>query len=176
MGRDRWVGGWLVLVGVGMLGVWTALFATGSVDEPFPSFLFHLAAEAGTALLALAAGIGSLRGRPAARGPSVLALGAVTCAAGGASGFYLAGGDAAAAGVLGALSALSAGLAFLPAPRVERLVRFGTGLCLYAVLNAAALFAEAGNQAMVGLHVAAFALLAWREATDLTRTAPPGSG
>jgi hypothetical protein len=53
-----------IVIGVGMLGMWTMFFVSGSVPEVRTApiaLAFHLAAEAATALTLIAAGIGVAR-------------------------------------------------------------------------------------------------------------------
>jgi hypothetical protein len=74
----RFVGWFGVIVGLMMLAQWTFFLAAGQVpeiqSEPF-RIVFHLMAEALTALALIVSGAGLLRGRAWARHLALLALG-----------------------------------------------------------------------------------------------------
>lgn len=88
--------GFLVLVGLGMLGLWTVLLGTGAVPElrtaPY-EIGSHLVAELLTALAALAAGIGLLRGSSWAPRVYPVALGLLLYTVLNSAGYYVQRGD-----------------------------------------------------------------------------------
>jgi hypothetical protein len=87
----RLVGGFQLVVGVAILGLWTVLLATGQVPEVEAGqadIWFHLAAEAVLATLLLVAGTAALRRSEVAPLLSGLAFGALVYSSVNSAGYY----------------------------------------------------------------------------------------
>ena len=108
-GARRWTAIYALVVGVLMLAMWTVLLLTGQAPELATEplrILFHLAAEALTALTLIAGGIGLLRGRPWARGLTLLGLGMLVYTVIASPGYYAQAGNLPMVGMFAALLAL----------------------------------------------------------------------
>ena len=117
----RLVAGFLLVMGVGIAGLWAVLLAVGQVPEVADGRVdiwFHIAAELLTAGLLVAAGVALLRRSARARLLAALSLGALVYTAVNSPGYYAQSGDVAMvamfAGVL-----LAAGAALLAVWRTE---------------------------------------------------------
>jgi hypothetical protein len=111
----RLVSGFLLVVGVGIAGLWIALLSVGQVPEVAEGRVdiwFHIAAELLTAALLIAAGVALLRRSARAGLLAAVALGALVYTATNSPGYYAQSGDAAMVGMF-ALVLLGAGAALL---------------------------------------------------------------
>jgi hypothetical protein len=113
----RLVAGFLLVLGIGIAGLWVALLAAGQVPEVAEGRVdiwFHVAAELLTAGLLVAAGVALLRHRARAHLLAAVALGALVYTAINSPGYYAQRGDVAMvamfAGVLVAAGAALLGL------------------------------------------------------------------
>ena len=120
----RLVAGFVLVMGLGIAGLWDMLLAAGQVPEVAEGRVdiwFHIAAELLTAGLLVAAGVALLRRHTRARLLAAVALGALIYTAINSPGYYAQSGDAAMvamfAGVLlAAVAALRALWRAGPAP------------------------------------------------------------
>lgn len=108
---SRIAGIYAVVVGLGMVGLWTMLLVTGQVpeleSEPW-SIALHLAAEFLTAIALLVSGYGLLRQRTWARGFYLFAAGMLFYTLVQSPGYYLDRGDGAFAWMFAGLAAAGA--------------------------------------------------------------------
>lgn len=99
--------GYLVAVGLGMLGMWVALLGTGQVPElrtaPY-EIGYHLVAEMLTAVALLAAGVGRLRGRAWGQRASPAALGMLLYTVLNSAGYYAQRGETPMVGLFAVLT------------------------------------------------------------------------
>lgn len=96
MARDSVRSGFVVLVGVVMVGFWSVLYLTGQVPElataPY-EIGYHLVAEVATALALVAAGVGRVTRRAWAARLYPVALGALGYTVVNSAGYYAQQGD-----------------------------------------------------------------------------------
>jgi hypothetical protein len=110
----RLVAGFLLVVGVGIAGLWIVLLAAGQVPEVAEGRVdiwFHIAAELLTAGLLVAAGVALLRRSARARLLAAVSLGALVYTAINSPGYYAQSGDVAMVGMFALVLLLAAGAA-----------------------------------------------------------------
>jgi peptidoglycan/LPS O-acetylase OafA/YrhL len=117
----RFIGWFLLLVGVAIAGLWAVLLSTGQVVEIQQGrldILFHLAAEFATAALLVVAGLATLRRTRRSPLLAGIALGALGYTAVNSAGYYADASDWATVGMFAVISALTvtAAAALLRAP------------------------------------------------------------
>ncbi len=102
----RIVAGFLLVVGVGIAGLWGVLLAAGQVPEVAEGRVdiwFHIVAELLTAALLIAAGVALLRRSARARLLAAVSLGALVYTAINSPGYYAQSGDVAMVGMFAAV-------------------------------------------------------------------------
>ncbi len=108
MNRRTLLATYVIAVGTAMLGLWSALLATGTVSEletaPY-EIGYHLVAEVGTALALLGAGLGLLRHTSWATRLYPVALGMLLYTVINSAGYYAQWGDVAMVGLFTVLTA-----------------------------------------------------------------------
>jgi peptidoglycan/LPS O-acetylase OafA/YrhL len=117
----RFIGWFLLLVGVAIAGLWAVLLSTGQVveiEQGRLDILFHLAAEFATAALLVVAGLATLRRTRRSPLLAGIALGALGYTAVNSAGYYADAADWATVGMFAVISALTvtAAAALLRAP------------------------------------------------------------
>lgn len=107
MNRESIRGGFVILVGVGMLALWVTFYATGQIPEfetnPY-EILYHLFAEILTAVALIVSGVGLFRRNQTARRLYPVALGLLLYTVINSAGYYADLGEAAMVGMFAVLT------------------------------------------------------------------------
>jgi len=108
------VGGFLLVGGVAIAGLWALLLGTGQVpevDDGRVDIWFHLVAELATAALLITAGVALLRSTRSSRPLAALAVGALGYTTVNSAGYYAESGDLAMVGMFAVLTVATVAVA-----------------------------------------------------------------
>jgi hypothetical protein len=108
------IGGFLLVVGVAIAGLWALLLGTGQVPEVHEGradIWFHVVAELAAAALLITAGVALLRSSRSGRTLAALAVGALGYTTVNSAGYYAESGDFAMVGMFAVLTVATVGVA-----------------------------------------------------------------
>ena len=111
--KDILVGGYSILLGLAVIGLWAPLLLGAEVPEGPTEMAFHLASEGLMALGCVLSGVLLLRARPLGRRATAAAHAMVVYSTLNAAGYYAERGDGATATAMVALTLISAGIVVL---------------------------------------------------------------